>query len=214
MRVCRLLVDDQEGRHARVLEQLIYFQHRSFRPQSLRLFKLGIREYWANRIPIPTAKCTSRSMSVSLYVSHRNLLGQKQVVAVSGESARSTFLTAKGFDIHPGFKDLLGGVNPFSFFLPLAPFRTRCSSFLIDPHGQGRHFRPPRKDHCPYLSTAGHDADTGQSVKSYVTISLFRPEMALTPLINISDSAAFVGLLQRRRRLGKAWSARSISEYI
>jgi len=36
------------------------------------------------------------------------------VVAVSGESGRSTFLTAKGFDIHPGFKDLLGGVSLFS----------------------------------------------------------------------------------------------------
>jgi len=36
------------------------------------------------------------------------------VVAVSGESGRSTFLTAKGFDIHPGFKDLLGGVKHFS----------------------------------------------------------------------------------------------------
>lgn len=48
--------------------------------------------------------------------------GQKPVVAVSGETGRSTFLTAKGFDIHPGFKDLLGGVSPFS----LAPFRARC----------------------------------------------------------------------------------------
>jgi hypothetical protein len=45
-----------------------------------------------------------------IYVSH-TLLQQKPVVAVSGESGRSTFLTAKGFDIHPGFKDLLGGVN-------------------------------------------------------------------------------------------------------
>jgi len=32
------------------------------------------------------------------------------VVAVSGESGRSAFLTAKGFDIQPGFKDLLGGI--------------------------------------------------------------------------------------------------------
>jgi len=36
---------------------------------------------------------------------------QKPVVAVSGESGRSTFLTAKGLDIQPGFKDLLGGVR-------------------------------------------------------------------------------------------------------
>ena len=33
------------------------------------------------------------------------------MVAVSGESGRSMFLTAKGFDIQPGFKDLLGGVR-------------------------------------------------------------------------------------------------------
>ena len=47
-----------------------------------------------------------------IYVAY-TLPQQKQVVAVSGESGRSTFLTAKGFDIHPGFKDLLGGVRPF-----------------------------------------------------------------------------------------------------
>jgi len=41
------------------------------------------------------------------------------VVAVSGESGRSTFLTAKGFDIHPGFKDLLGGVSLFSSSVPV-----------------------------------------------------------------------------------------------
>lgn len=46
VRACRLLVDNQEGRHARVLEQLIYFQYRSFRPRSLRLFKLGVPEHW------------------------------------------------------------------------------------------------------------------------------------------------------------------------
>jgi len=39
---------------------------------------------------------------------------QKPVVAVSGESGRSAFLTARGFDIQPGFKDLLGGVRLFS----------------------------------------------------------------------------------------------------
>lgn len=87
------------------------------------------------------------------------------MVAVSGESGRSTFLTAKGFDIHPGFKDLLGGVGP------LLPFR--CGYFTdhlyyADPHGQGSNFRPTRKDHRPYLSTAGHGPDASKPIKSYV----------------------------------------------
>lgn len=109
VRACPPLVVNGERRHAGALEQLIYSQHQSFRSQSLRLFKLGVPEHWRNRIPVQTSKCTSRFTPV-IYVSH-TFLQQKPVVAVSGENGRSTFLTAKGFDIHPGFKDLLGGVN-------------------------------------------------------------------------------------------------------
>ena len=46
------------------------------------------------------------------------------MVAVSGESGRSTFLTAKGFDIQPGFKDLLGGVRLFSPSVAAMPLIT------------------------------------------------------------------------------------------
>ena len=135
---------------------------------------------------------------------------QKRVVAVSGESGRSTFLTAKGFDIHPGFKDLLGGVRSFqSLRSGHVTHVCRCFS---DSHDQGCHFGPSRKDHCPYLSTAGHTPDGGESVKSYVNF-IFPPESPLTPLIN-SNSAAFGGLLQRHRRLGETWPARSIPDYI
>lgn len=130
-------------------------------------------------------------------------------MAVSGESGRSTFLTAKGFDIHPGFNDLLGGVKPFQSLRSGHVIDTCC---LPDPHRQGGHFRPPRKDHCPYLSTPGHAADAGESVKPYVNF-ICPLEPSLTPLIN-SDSAAFGRLLQHHRRLGKACSARSIPEYI
>ena len=62
--VCRPLVDSQEGRHAGLPEQLIYFYHRSFRSQSLRLLKPGVPDHWGDPIPVPTLKCTSHPIHI------------------------------------------------------------------------------------------------------------------------------------------------------
>ena len=45
-------MDDQAGRHARALEQVIYPQHCSFRSQPIRLSELGVPEHRANCVQV------------------------------------------------------------------------------------------------------------------------------------------------------------------